>query len=881
MFNRWLSRLQSEKGLYWGGDSGGSSGGGGGSSSSSSSSSSSTGNVTDSSGNAIGGVSNSVSTNDSSSNSGSFANTVASWTSDESVIDAYRSPSINVGSSSPEPSFADTVSTWTSDTSVIDAYKTSPTVSLEDIYGDNAETFFDPTPFSPDYRDLAVNTTVVDVTPIYWDSNGGPAYPHVADGMSGDVATSIPVGDRTVDGMVPMESYVISPAGDRPNDTYTDEVMDYQLNKAITQEEQMAEAFKDEDYVVTDYKDDVYRYTTDSRDSMRYGVDYAETLARASGQAFQTQGPLNSYVRDPSLMDTAVSKVTGELYGDVNKPFVIDPVKGVIAEITDDHEIIDSLSQVFSAVTGIGMTIETAEAIATDGSGQMYSYRSAEGTIPSLMANVFGVETHTLRTQEEQKALDEKAREAQFSGGGSSGEYTAPAPAAPVTETPATNRSAAAYLNPILNTVVSPTRVSFSTDYTDQTPYVNPYFRLYSSKGFRNAAYGGKIEKMAEGGVVQGQAPQQQGMGPSGFVGKDPEQVAESQTVADDVAMEVPEGTFVLNAAAVEFAGSADVKKMLVNAMGEAKRQGLDISTNDNTMSNDDAVSLLVSQGEVVIPPQLAKIIGYDKLNKINNRGVKETEQRLEEKQAQQQPDQQMACGGFAKKRAKGSEGMGEVADGGDSLKTHERLYLDFLAGKTDDITEADFNEDQLREIGRIVKERKARNDKWENELLELYSSNYPFRKNEAGENVDSEDNAWWYYQNPDKVVVEDEMSKLADKLRTFEESRGRTSISDYEENINEPVGGLGGYMDQREDVNYQVRASLGKFTAHDNPDGSVTIRDAYNYNHSEYDPSLTNFIMNIPNMGSLQNVAEVTARHMQPEHTRDAVINIPAEYLK
>ena len=837
--------------------------------------------VTDRNGNSIStGSGGTVSSpgESSSSGGGSFANTVASWTSDASVIDAYRSPSINVGSSvSSTPSFADMVATWTGDTNVIGAYQTAPT--LESIYGSNANTFFNSTPFSPDYRDLAVNTSDLRVTPTNWTSDGSPSYAHGGPDTSGPTTTAVPVGDRTIEGIKPMESYVVGPTGTSPYAAYNDEVMDYQLNKAIAQEEQMAEAFEDKDYVVSDYKNDVYRYSTDSRDSMRYGVDYAETLARASGQAFQTQGPLSSYVRDPSWTDKVASKVTGEIFGDINKPFVIDPVKGVIAEITNDHEIMDGLSQIFSAVTGLGVTMETAEAIATDGSGQMYSYRGLEGTVPSLLSNIFGVDQYTLRTQEEQAAIDAEARAAQSSDNGSPSEYVAPVTTSAQTST--ANRNAYAYLNPTVSTAAAPTRVSFSTDYSEQTPYVNPYFRLYSSRGFRNAAYGGEIQKMAEGGVVQEQAPQEQVTGPAGFVGQNPEQVAESQTVADDVAMEVPEGTFVLNAAAVEFAGSADIKKMLVNAMGEAKRQGLDISTNDNTMSNDDAVSLLVSQGEVVIPPQLAKIIGYDKLNKINNRGVKETEQRLEEQQAQQQPEQQMACGGFAKKRAKGSEGTGEVADDDSNLKTHERLYLDFLAGKTDDITEADFNEEQLRELGRIVKEKKASNDKWENQLLELYNSGYPFRKNDAGENVDSEDNAWWYYQNPDLTTVEDEMGKLADKLRTFETSRGRTSISDYGQNINEPVGGYSGYMDQREDVNYQVRASLGKFTAHDNPDGSVTIRDAYNYNHSEYDPSLTNFIMNIPNMGSLQNVAEVTARHVRPEHSRNAVINIPAEYLK
>jgi energy-coupling factor transporter ATP-binding protein EcfA2 len=680
--------------------------------------------------------------------------------------------------------------------------------------------------------------------------------------------------------------------------------MDYQLNKAIAQEEQLKEAAENKDFVVSDYKDEIYRYTTDSRDPMRYGVDYAETLARASGQAFQTQGPLSSYVRDPSWWDKAVSKVTGEVFGDVNKPFVIDPVKGIIAEITDDHEIIDGLSQIFSAVTGIGLTLETAEAIATDGSGQMYSYRGMEGTVPSVLANIFGVDQYTLRTQEEQAAIDEKAREAaaaQSSDSGTSSAYVAPVTTSAQT---ATNRSASAYLNPTVNTAVSPTRVSFSTDYTEQTPYVNPYFRLYSSRGFRNAAYGGEIQKMAEGGVVQEQAPQEQVTGPAGFVGQNPEQVAESQTVADDVAMEVPEGTFVLNAAAVEFAGSADIKKMLVNAMGEAKRQGLDISTNDNTMSNDDAVSLLVSQGEVVIPPQLAKIIGYDKLNKINNRGVKETEQRLEEQQAQQQPDQQMACGGFAKKRAKGSEGTGEtrsdeepgflrkaakwyLGENADDVMdlTPARLYFEFMEGRKDPITNADFTDDELKTIGNMLAEQKNENATWEKGLRDLHSTGFPFYTQPDGQggtryfNTEDEEIVFDAGE-PTLTDVENAMFDLENKIKTFDDTRGRTSIRGYDESVDTLEDDEAEMLRKmREDPRFRVGVSLGQFTGVDNPDGSVTIStdksgESYGFNDND----------NFNWLGTLRSdrmKAEAAAKLWRPGEERPVNLTIPAEYLK
>ena len=165
----------------------------------------------------------------------------------------------------------------------------------------------------------------------------------------------------------------------------------------------------------------------------------------------------------------------------------------------------------------------------------------------------------------------------------------------------------------------------------------------------------------AEGGEADAQVPEMAQNAPTAtqaaFVGGQPEGIPDGETVADDVPMDVPEGTFVLNAAAVEFMGSADVKKMILEAMQEAEKQGIDIEKQNSTIPKEDLVSLVVSKGEVIIPPQLAEIIGYDRLNKINNRGKAEVQKRLaEQEQAQQaapqQPPVQAKSGGFISKPA-------------------------------------------------------------------------------------------------------------------------------------------------------------------------------------------------------------------------------------
>ena len=138
-------------------------------------------------------------------------------------------------------------------------------------------------------------------------------------------------------------------------------------------------------------------------------------------------------------------------------------------------------------------------------------------------------------------------------------------------------------------------------------------------------ARGGRVGMQAGGTAAQ----------PAGFVQGPPGQFSDSETVADDQPMQVQEGTFVINAPAVEHAGSQDIRKMILDAYSIAREKGLDIGRVDRKIY-ESTIDVALSKGEVVVPPQLAKIIGYDRLEKINNRGKKEVSRR-----------QQAARGGF------------------------------------------------------------------------------------------------------------------------------------------------------------------------------------------------------------------------------------------
>ncbi len=189
-------------------------------------------------------------------------------------------------------------------------------------------------------------------------------------------------------------------------------------------------------------------------------------------------------------------------------------------------------------------------------------------------------------------------------------------------------------------------------------------------------ASGGFVErkKMQEGGeaqVAEGAA----------VVGDTPENIPNVQTVADDVEVDVPEGSFVLNAAAVEYMGSADVKKMILEAIKEAEKQGIDIKQENSKIPREDLVSLAASRGEVIVPPQLAEIIGYDRLTKINNRGKAEVQRRQEEAEQQKQAPAPTEPPGIIKASTGGFIGN---FDPREEELTYSRAVLEAVEGTSD-----------------------------------------------------------------------------------------------------------------------------------------------------------------------------------------------------
>ena len=212
---------------------------------------------------------------------------------------------------------------------------------------------------------------------------------------------------------------------------------------------------------------------------------------------------------------------------------------------------------------------------------------------------------------------------------------------------------------------------------TQATSYTPTFRKADNPRGFIGGFKEGGVLGYQEGDMVQGQPQLPEVVG-----GQMPSQVPDQQTVADNVPDTLKEGTFVLNAPAVELAGERDVKDMIMKAFFSARKKGLPIGETDNRLYERN-VDVLLSKGEVTIPPELVKIIGLSKLRKLNNRGLGEVKRREAEAKKSQQASFPSEMGGMPQFRTgdaiqAASDNLDQVF-GRKSPASNEEIYANQL----------------------------------------------------------------------------------------------------------------------------------------------------------------------------------------------------------
>ena len=146
--------------------------------------------------------------------------------------------------------------------------------------------------------------------------------------------------------------------------------------------------------------------------------------------------------------------------------------------------------------------------------------------------------------------------------------------------------------------------------------------------------------------------------------------------VEDDLDMEVEAGSYVLNAEAVQLIGISDINEVIRDAYAIAVALGKEVPADYDPQNK---VPIRISNGEAVIPKALVDIIGLDKLEKWNQKGLQLRKQK-EKFMAQQQ--QQPPQGPQVAAEAPMQQQMGQLmAKGGEAEEEEDffKLDIDFI----------------------------------------------------------------------------------------------------------------------------------------------------------------------------------------------------------
>jgi len=168
-------------------------------------------------------------------------------------------------------------------------------------------------------------------------------------------------------------------------------------------------------------------------------------------------------------------------------------------------------------------------------------------------------------------------------------------------------------------------------------------------------------------------------------------------------------------------------------------------------------------------------------------------------------------------------------------IPTNMRLFGEYLLGDQSPITEKDFTPQELSEMLRMIEQQDTRNVSNEQKLQQdLDLQKQKIRDFDPAANLTKNEKGEWVpkwtvkeYNNLMQKRVED----LENKLDSYEKTRDKTAV---------------GYRDERTDSQgllladaiaqtftspaYNIETSLGHFSARKNKDGTVSIKDRYDF---------------------------------------------------
>ena len=213
-------------------------------------------------------------------------------------------------------------------------------------------------------------------------------------------------------------------------------------------------------------------------------------------------------------------------------------------------------------------------------------------------------------------------------------------------------------------------------------------------------------------------------------------------------------------------------------------------------------------------------------------------------------------------------------------IPVNMRTFVETVAGADRPITEADFTEEDLKYLRRLVEETKQKNE----------SDEAFFREYRDDLATGGEDSRMYMLDERNNMVdiTDREIADLSKKIKSYEDTRGRTSvnyrdIADTQKPSTENFDDesiLQTIRDSFLDPAYRAKTTLGRFTAEQQEDGSVVIKDTYDWKKLEQKVSLREFLETLPKIiHSPRMMGNAFMKLAKPETAREVNIKLPDDY--
>ena len=168
-------------------------------------------------------------------------------------------------------------------------------------------------------------------------------------------------------------------------------------------------------------------------------------------------------------------------------------------------------------------------------------------------------------------------------------------------------------------------------------------------------------------------------------------------------------------------------------------------------------------------------------------------------------------------------------------LPTNMRLFGEYVLGKQSPITEKDFTPEELSEMLRMVEQQDSKNATAEKKLQqELASQKRRIQDFDPADNLTTNKQGelvpkWTVkeYNN----LMQGRIKEIEGKLASYENTRDKTAVG-YRDERTDPEGLMlvDAISQTFTSPAYNIETSLGHFSARKNKDGSVSIKDRYDY---------------------------------------------------